>query len=56
MQIAIMILVIVLLFFVVALVRRRKGHKPPSGNAVNTNPEIESTYSLLGDNSGRMKK
>jgi heme/copper-type cytochrome/quinol oxidase subunit 2 len=47
---------IILLLLVVAFLRRGKKHKPSGGNAVNTNPELESRYSLLGDNSGRIKK
>jgi len=53
MQSATLILLVIVLLIVIGALRRRK---PSGGNAVNTDPEIESHYSLLGDNSGRMKK
>ena len=46
---------VILLVLVFALLRRRKS-RSSGGNAVNTDPDLESRYSLLGDNSGRMKK
>lgn len=48
--------IVVLLFVLVALVRRSKKDSPSGGNAVNTDSELESLYSLLGDNSGRRKR
>lgn len=53
---AIMILALILLVLVVTLLRRGKPGKASGGNAANTDPELESLYSLLGDNSGRRKK
>lgn len=56
--IILLVIVVSLLFLGVALWRwqRRRSHKPSGGNAANTDSELESLYSLLGDNSGRMKK
>jgi hypothetical protein len=53
---AFVILVILLLFVLVPLLRRGKPSKSSGGNAANADPELESRYSLLGDNSGRIKK
>ena len=54
--IVILLLAIVLLLFFVGALLRRKPSKPLGGNAANTDSELESLYSLLGDNSGRTKK
>ena len=52
---AVILLIVIVLLLIVALLRHKPG-KPSGGNAVNTDPELESLYSLLGDNSGRRKK
>lgn len=56
MQTIIFLGIILLLFLVAVILRHRTSRKSSGGNAANTDPELESLYSLLGDNSGRMKK
>lgn len=56
MQTVIFLVIILLVFLVAVILRRRKSGAPSGGNAANADPELESLYSLLGDNSGRMKK
>lgn len=53
MQTAIVIFLAVLLLAV--LWRRGRKQRPTGGNAANTDAELESLCSLLGDNSGRRK-
>lgn len=50
------LIAILLLVVVIAVLRRGKPSQPSGGNAANTDGELESLYSLLGDNSGRVQK